>query len=258
MWIDTHCHLNLTDFEGDLQEVRRRAEEEGVEAAVIVGIDLETSRRALDLAAEDPWLVPSVGIHPHDAADLDRAALETLAEMAGSAAAVGETGLDYYRMRSPREAQREAFRSHLDLARQMKRPVVIHCRDAHGDILEDLKSAGRDISGVMHCFSGDEEFARSCLDLGLHISIAGPVTYPKSDRLREAAAAVPEDRLLLETDCPFLAPQPVRGKRNEPAYVRFTGEAVAHLRGLEPERLGEITAANARALFGIPRRREEA
>ena len=144
----------------------------------------------------------------------------------------------------------------VDLALQTEKPLVIHCRDAQADILEVLRGFGRPIRGVMHCFSGDGEFARACVALGLHLSFAGPVTYPKSDTLREVAASAPEDRILLETDCPFLAPQAVRGKKNEPSYLRFTGEMVAHLRGLEPRRLAEITARNARSLFGIENAQE--
>lgn len=256
MWIDTHCHLNLPEFDADVDAVRGRAEEDGVEAAVVVGIDLETSRLALDLAARDPWFVPVVGIHPHDAATVDGEAWAALAEMARTAAAVGETGLDCYRMRSPKEAQREAFRRQAELALHLGKPLVVHCRDAHEETLEVLEGFGREIRGVMHCFSGDAAMAGRCIDLGLHISVAGPVTYPKADRLREVARSVPDDRLLIETDCPFLPPQPVRGKRNEPAYVRFTGEMVAHVRGLDPDRLAAITTGNARALFGIADRKE--
>ena len=251
MWIDTHCHVNLPDFDADLDETIQRAREAGVEGAVVVGIDLPTSRRALEMAADHPYFTSSVGVHPHDAAGLDEKAKASLEGLAASASAIGETGLDYYRERSPRSSQKEAFRWHVDLALQLGRPVVIHCRDAQDDVLAVLRGFGRPLQGVMHCFSGDAPYARACLDLGLHISIAGPVTYPKADGLRSVVREIPEDRLLIETDCPFLPPQPVRGKRNEPAYVRFTGEKVAHLRGVEPERLGEITTRNARALFGL-------
>ena len=252
MWIDTHCHLNLDEYDEDRSAVRQRAEEEGVEAAVLVGIDVATSRRALELAADDPWLHPSVGVHPHDALTLDSDTMVEIDRMAEQAVAVGETGLDYFRMHSPMDSQRDAFRFHIETARDRQKPLVIHCREAHDDILDVLRSMGKTHRGVMHCFSGDLEFARACLALGLHISIAGPVTYPKAEALREVVPAVPVDRLLLETDCPFLAPQAVRGKRNEPSYIRFTGEMVAHLRGLETERLAEITTRNARELFGIP------
>ena len=252
MWIDTHCHLNLPEFATDNDAVRLRAREAGVDAAVLVGIDIDTSRRALEMAASESWFAPAVGIHPHDAISVNEDAVEMLAGMAGSAAAIGETGLDYYRMHSPQEPQREAFRMQIDLAIEKGKPLVIHCRDAHDDILSILKGFGRPLRGVMHCFSGEIDFARECIDLGFYISFAGPVTYPKSDALREVAASVPEDRILIETDCPFLAPQPVRGKRNEPAYIRFTGEMVAHVRGIETKRLAEITSRNARALFGLP------
>ncbi|MCZ6690368.1 MAG: TatD family hydrolase [Planctomycetota bacterium] len=252
MWIDTHCHLNLPEFDTDRDEVRRRAEEEGVDAAILVGIDLETSRRAVQLAGRDPWFTPTVGVHPHDANSMDAETVATLAELAGSAAAIGETGLDYFRMHSPQDSQRQAFRAQVDLARQLEKPLIIHCREAREDLLAILKEIGGEHRGVMHCFSGDVEFALSCLRLGLHISFAGPVTYPKSDVLREVVPEVPEDRILLETDCPFLAPQPVRGRRNEPAYVRFTGEKVAHLRGVTPEEIARVTSQNARDLFRIP------
>jgi TatD DNase family protein len=197
----------------------------------------------------------AVGIHPHDAAAADDAALARIAALARAprVVAVGEIGLDYYRDLSPRPAQGRALRVQLALAREIGKPVLLHCREAHADLLAAMASEGvPDVGGIMHCFSGDVALARRCLDLGLLISIAGPVTYPNARRLAEVVRSLGLDRLVLETDCPYLPPQPWRGKRNEPAYLPTTAARVAELTGVAPAIVAERTTANACALLRIP------
>ncbi|MBI3625736.1 MAG: TatD family hydrolase [Candidatus Rokubacteria bacterium] len=253
---DTHAHLHFPEFDGDLPAVLQRARAAGVKWILTIGTSVETSRAAVSLAEREPDIYAAVGIHPHDASEADEAAFEELQKLTESSprvVAIGETGLDLFRNLSPREVQVKVFRRQLDLARRAKKPVLIHCRDAHAETVEMLRAEGvREIGGIMHCFSGDEAVARQCLDLGLLISIAGPITYPNARKLPTVVKMVPADRLVVETDCPFLPPQPYRGKRNEPAYLPITAARVAELRGVPTDELGAQMATNALALFGIP------
>lgn len=253
---DTHAHLHFPEFASDLAEVIRRARGVGVRWMLTIGTSAETSRAAVELAEREPDIYAAVGIHPHDAAEADEAAfdeLRRLAESSRKVVAIGEIGLDFFRNLSPREVQTEVFRRQLDLARRVKKPALIHCRDAHAETLEILRAEGvTEIGGIMHCFSGDEAVARRCLDLGLLVSLAGPITYPNARKLPAVVKLVPADRLVVETDCPFLPPQPYRGKRNEPAYLPITAARVAELKGVPVDELGAQMAANALALFGIP------
>lgn len=252
--VDTHCHLYYPDFTADWEQVLARAEESGVRGMVVVGADLDSSRQAIALAAQHETCYCTVGIHPHDVLQADDTALEKIRQLALASpkcVAIGEIGLDFYRDRTPREAQLTAFARQLQLAAELDRPVVIHDRDAHEATLAQIKAAGIR-KGVMHCFSGDLDFARQCLDQGLYISISGTVTYPSNQQLREVVKNLPLERLLLETDCPYLPPVPYRGKRNEPAYTRITAEKVAEIRGLTVNDIGRITTMNAGRLFGIP------
>ena len=222
---------------------------------VTIGTDRETNGAGVDLAKRLPDVWATVGIHPHDAAevvDADFDALERLAIQEPRVVGFGEMGLDFFRNLSPPDAQRQAFRRQIDIARRVRKPLVIHCRDAHDETLALLaEERAGETGGVMHCFSGDVEIARRCLDLGLYISLAGPVTYKNARALPDVARFVPEDRLVVETDCPYLPPTPHRGKRNEPAYVALTAEHVARLRGADPEALGDRLTANAASLFRI-------
>ena len=256
MLFDTHAHLHFPEFAADLPAVLERAGAAGIRFMVTIGTDVEGSRQALALAERTPDLYAAVGIHPHDAASADEAALqeiERLALASPKVVAVGETGLDYYRNLSPRDTQARVFRFQLDLARRLDKPVLIHCREAHADALEILRQEGLPrAGGIMHCFSGDEAVARQCLDLGLLISLAGPVTYPNARKLPEVVKLAPADRLVVETDCPFLPPQPHRGKRNEPSYLPITAARVAEIKGQPPEEFGAVMARNALRLFGIP------
>ena len=251
---DTHAHLHFPEFAGDLDAVLQRARSAGVTGILTIGTDVATSRAAVALAAREPDVWAAVGIHPHDAASADEAALVDIERLASAArvVAIGETGLDFFRNLADRDTQERAFRSQLALARRVGKPVVVHCRDAHEETLALLASEGvHETGGVMHCFSGDVEIARRCLDLGLVLSLAGPVTYPKPGALPEVARMVPADKLVVETDCPFLPPQGFRGKRNEPAHVAITAGRVAELRGEPLADLAERMSANARALFRL-------
>ena len=252
---DTHAHLHFPDYADDLDAVLERARGAGVRGMVTIGTDRESNQAVVEMARRVPDVWATVGIHPHDAGDAgeaDFAEMEKLARSEAKVVGFGEMGLDFYRNLSPPEAQREVFRRQISIARELGKPLVIHCRDAHDETLAILaEERARDVGGVMHCFSGDVQIARRCLDLGLFISLAGPVTYKNARALPEVARFVPEDRLVVETDCPYLPPTPHRGKRNEPAYVALTAGFVAGLRGVSPDALGAAVTANASTLFGI-------
>jgi len=252
---DTHAHLHFPELAEDLDGVLERARAAGVTGIVTIGTDRETNPAAVALAERLDAVHATVGIHPHDAADAtpaDFEAMERLARGSAKVVALGEMGLDFFRNLSPPEAQAAVFRRQLDMARRLGRPVVIHCRDAHPEALAILaEERVREVGGVMHCFSADVEVARRCLDLGLYISLAGPVTYKNARALPEVARFVPADRLVLETDCPFLPPHPHRGRRNEPAWVAITAAHVAALRGVTLEALGPMVTDNAHRLFRI-------
>jgi TatD DNase family protein len=252
---DTHAHLHFPDFTGDLDAVLERARAAGVRGIVTIGTDRETNRAVTALAKRAPDVWATVGIHPHDAgeaAEADFEEMERLAREEPKVVGFGEMGLDFFRDLSPREAQDKVFRRQIDIARRARKPIVVHCRDAHAETLAVLgEERAGETGGVMHCFSGDVAIARRCLDLGLYISLAGPVTYKNARSLPDVARFVPGDRLVVETDCPYLPPTPHRGKRNEPAYVALTAACIAELRGADPEALGDALTANAAKLFGI-------
>jgi TatD DNase family protein len=251
---DTHAHLHFPDFAEDLPAVMGRARDAGVTGFVTIGTNVETSRGAIEMAGREADVWASVGIHPHDATEADDAAMREIERLAREprVVAIGEIGLDFFRNLSPRDVQERTFRALLEVAARVAKPVLIHCRDAHDDTLAILAEARLgDRGGLMHCFSGDVAIARRCLDLGLSISLAGPVTYPNARALPEVARFVPADRLVVETDCPYLPPQGHRGKRNEPAYLTLTAARVAELRGESLASLGATMRDNARRLFGL-------
>lgn len=253
MITDTHAHVFWTEYDGDRAEVLSRARAAGVTRMVIVGTNPETSRLAFELCARETGLFPTAGIHPHDAAAHGEASRREIAELCAreDCVAVGETGLDWFRNLSPREAQLDNFRWHLALARELALPIVVHSREAHEDTVLLLREFPG-VRGVMHCYTMGERELSPYLELGFCISFSGVVTYPKNDANRAAAKAVPDDRLLVETDCPFLAPQGRRGTRNEPALVRSVLEELARVRGVEFEALARTTSRNASRLFGLP------
>jgi TatD DNase family protein len=252
---DTHAHMHFPEFDADREAMLARARESGVRRMLTIGTDVETSQASIALAAREPDVWATVGIHPHEASQADAATLDEIERLVAEprVVAVGEIGLDYFRNLSPREDQHQAFRALIGIARRAGKPVVVHCRDAHDDVLAILaEESVSDVGGIMHCFSGDVAIARRCLDLGLLISLAGPVTYPNARALPDVARFVPADWLVVETDCPFLPPQGYRGKRNEPAYLAITAARVAELRGEPIEALAARTTTNACALLGIP------
>jgi TatD DNase family protein len=246
--VDTHCHLFLLDRQPP--EVVEAAKVAGVERMICVGVDAPTSRRSLELADSLSGVFATAGLHPHDASTLDHRMGAELEEMLHDprCVGVGETGLDHLRMRSSREDQERVFRLHIDLARETGKPLVVHVRDAWPDVLRVLEEGSAE-RVVIHCFSGDAEVARECVARGYYLSFAGNVTYPKNTHLREAVRLAPLDRLLVETDSPFLAPQKVRGSDNEPANVTITLRAIAGERGEGFETVRDATAVNAFAIF---------
>jgi TatD DNase family protein len=257
--IDSHAHIDLPEFNKDRDQVMARARERGVEAVINVGLDAGSSRRALAMVRKYDNVFMAVGCHPHEAAKMREGDLKSLAELSQDSrvVAIGEIGLDFYRNLSPRESQLEVFKKQLDLAVELKLPVVIHCRQAHKEVYDILSAwveatPGDKGRGVIHCFSGDIEMARRYIGLGFYISLAGSVTYPSAGELVGVAREVPLDRLLLETDCPFLAPQAHRGKRNEPAYIALTAEKVAGVRGSAIGAVAQAAARNAIELFRLP------
>lgn len=256
--VDTHAHLDGPRFAADLDAVLERATAAGVHTIITVACDLESSQASVALARSyahrSPQIYASVGVHPHEAHTLTPQTLEQLHQLAGheKVVAIGETGLDYFRNRSPHELQQQAFRQQIQLARQCGKPVIVHARDAHADVLEIMRSAGaHECGGVLHCFSGDLQVAQACLDMGFYLSFAGNITYPKSEELRDVVRNIPLERILVETDCPYLTPQSMRGKRNEPAYTVETAAKIAELRGLTLHDIARITSLNAYKLFGV-------
>jgi TatD DNase family protein len=246
--VDTHCHLFLIDPEP--QVVLQTARVAGVDRLICVGVDPESSRRSLELADSLEGVFATAGMHPHDAKDLDVSAGARIEELLGDprVVGVGETGLDLFRMLSPLEDQERAFRLHIDWSRESGKPLVVHVRDAWEPILRLLDDGSAE-RVVLHCFSGDESIARECAPRGYFMSFAGNVTYPRNEHLRRAALEVPRDRLLVETDSPFLAPQSLRGRDNEPANVMRTLEEIARVRDEDVEALVETTTTNAHAAF---------
>jgi TatD DNase family protein len=254
--VDSHCHLDFEDFHEDLPAVLERARGAGIVAMVCVGAggDLATAERAADLATKERDVFAAVGIHPHDAGKILPEfwpVLEKLA-LAPRVVGIGETGLDYFYDHSPRPVQREVFTRFLVLAASVDKPVICHVRDAHDDAIQILRAGPIPKSGgVLHCFSGNVAQARSYMDMGLYLSFSGVITFKKAEELREAAAFAPADRILVETDAPYLAPVPHRGRRNEPAFVAQTLEALARIRGISLSQAAETTTANAFRLFNL-------
>jgi len=227
---------------------RAFADEIGI---VTIGTNLESSREAVRLAGRHRTVWATVGVHPHDAKTVTADVLKGLEELTPDAVAIGEIGLDYYRDLSPRDVQRHAFAQQLELGRRLDLPVVLHNRESTDDLLAILREAGDTHRGVVHSFLGDRSLAEAFLDLGFHLGLGGPVTFPKNGTLREAVKGIPLDRILLETDCPYLTPVPYRGRRNEPGYVRYVAAAIGDLRGMAAEEVAAQTARNTIDLFGL-------
>lgn len=254
MLFDTHVHLNASQFAEDEEEVISRAQAEGVSMMVVVGFDKETIQGAIRIAEKYNFIYASVGWHPVDAIDMKEEDLVWIEELAShpKVVALGEMGLDYYWDKSPKDIQKEVFRKQIRLAKKVKLPIIIHNREATQDIVEILKEedAG-EVGGIMHCFSGSLETAKECIDMNFYISFGGPVTFKNAKKPKEVAAELPLEKLLIETDCPYLTPHPYRGKRNEPAYVKLVAEQIAELKGLSYEEVARQTTLNAKKIFQI-------
>lgn len=252
---DTHCHLDLEEFETDRSDVIRRAQEAGVSRLLTVAVTAESSVRTVALAESCDSIHAAVGIHPNYCSEVANDDWDRVAELTKHkrVVALGETGLDFYRDHAPREIQIDYFDRHLRLSRQLGLPFIVHTRGSEKQVLEMLREAARrgPLRGIMHSFTGDESMAAECLELGMHISFAGMVTFKKSDDLRRVAKTIPDDRLLIETDSPYLSPHPVRGGRNEPARVVHTATCLAAVRDRTVEQIAGLTTDNALRLFRI-------
>lgn len=250
---DTHCHLDDEKFSEDREEAYQRMLDSQVKRCVCVGSDLPSSRRCIDLAGKHEAIYAAAGVHPHEAKDAPPDYLDTLDSMLKEpkVVALGEIGLDYYYDFSPRDTQKKVMAEQIDLAINLDVPVIFHIRDAHGDMVDHFRSRKKLPRGIIHCFSGSAEIAKEYVRMGFYISFAGPLTFKKAPHLWEAAMVVPLDRLLVETDSPYLAPEPLRGRRNEPANVVWVLKKLAALRELPEEQMAVITWENACRIYGI-------
>jgi len=257
MLIDTHCHLDFKDFDKDRDDVIKRAAAEGVKYIINVGSSSEGSERSLELAKKYGSIFASIGIHPHDAGAVSESVMSKMRDMARDekVVAIGEVGLDYYRNSSGLDAQKSSFREFITLAAETGLPLIIHNREANADTITILREElGAKINGVMHCFSGDADFLEQCLNIGLHVSFTCNVTFKNASGLRALLKKVPMERLFLETDAPFLAPQIVRGQRNEPSYLKYLVREIAGVKGISEKEVADITTKNAVIFFGLDKK----
>jgi len=261
MLIDTHAHLDFPEFKNEVHQVLGRAVAAEVRRVLNVGVDLESSKKSVDLARKYPEIFAAVGIHPHSALDLDIEAKQQLLTIANHprVVAIGECGLDYYYLKRSsqfskypgRQQQIFCFEQMLDLSIELRLPVIIHCREAEADVYAILKSYQKDLRGVVHCFSSDWDFAKKILDLGMALSFTGNITYKKGTEVERIIAEIPLGGMMIETDCPYLAPEPYRGKRNEPAYVVRVAEEIARIKNVSLTEVEKATSKKAMSLFGI-------
>lgn len=260
MLIDTHVHLEMEDFDKDREEVINRAKDAGIDYILTVGSDIKSCRRAVELSESNPVVYASVGIHPHEVKDIDNSTYDEIRRLARvqKVVAYGEIGLDYHYDLSPRDVQRRCFREQIEIAKELKLPIIVHSREARDDTLRILEEAdAKSAGGVMHCFSGDIDMAKKSIRMGFYISFAGPVTFKKAERLKVIVKEIPIESILIETDSPYLAPEPFRGKRNEPSYLKHIAETIANLSGLTFEDVCRVTSRNAMRLLRIGRIEEE-
>ncbi|AKU30882.1 MULTISPECIES: TatD family hydrolase [Bacillus] len=254
MLFDTHAHLNAEQYNEDLEQVIERAKSEKVEKIVVVGFDRPTITRAMELIEAYDFMYAAIGWHPVDAIDMTDEDLAWIKELSQheKVVAIGEMGLDYYWDKSPKDVQKEVFRRQIALAKEVNLPIIIHNRDATEDVVTILKEEGAaEVGGIMHCFTGSLEIAKACMEMNFYISFGGPVTFKNAKKPKEVVKDIPSDRLLIETDCPYLTPAPFRGKRNEPSYVKYIAEQIAELREMSFEELAALTTENAKKVFRI-------
>ncbi len=252
MLFDTHAHLDDARFDEDREVVINMLKDEGVSLVVNIGADLKSSAQSVELSEKYDFIYASVGVHPDATDELDEDGIKKLTEWLkkDKVVAVGEIGLDYHNMGATKEVQKRWFERQLLLAKELNMPYIIHDRDAHGDVLEILKKHGY-YNGVMHCYSGSSEMAKEVTSLGMMVSFAGPVTFKNAPKAKEAAKAVPLDKLMIETDCPYLSPEPFRGKRNDSSRVRYVAEEIARLKGISFEEVARITKENGKRFYNI-------
>lgn len=254
MLIDTHAHLDFPNFDKDREIVIKRAFDEGLSAIITIGFDLNSSKKAVNISETYENIYAIIGVHPHEAKMVTKVTLDEIKRLSENrkVVGIGETGLDFYRNLSPKDRQQKVFSDFLHLSGETGLPVVIHDRDASREVIDILKRhEGVFTPGVIHCFSGDWDYAKTCMDMGFVISISGVVTFPKARTLHEVVKKLPSDRILFETDAPFLTPVPHRGKRNEPAYVKYTATECAKIREEDPEELMDVAAKNTMRIFNI-------
>ncbi|MDG5473841.1 TatD family hydrolase [Jeotgalibacillus sp. ET6] len=254
MLFDTHVHLNADQFEDDIDEVISRAMENDVEWMTVVGFDTGTIHKAMELAEKHDFIYAAVGWHPVDAIDMTEKDLNWIEELAKhpKVVAIGEMGLDYHWDKSPKDVQQDVFRKQIQLAKRVQLPIVIHNRDATQDVVDILREENAsEVGGIMHCYSGSLEIAQQCVDMNFMISLGGPVTFKNAKKPKEVAEGIDLNHLLIETDAPFLAPHPYRGKRNEPAYVKLVAEKIAEIKGISYEEVGNQTTQNAKKIFKL-------
>lgn len=254
MYIDTHVHLNADQYEDDFEDVIARALGAGVSKMIVVGFDRKTINRAMELTELYPFIYAVVGWHPVDAIDCTEEDLKWIESLAAhpKVVGIGETGLDYHWDKSPRDIQQKVFRKQIQLAKKVDLPIIIHNREATADVVRILKEEDAEkVGGIMHCFGGSVETAKECIAMNFMISLGGPVTFKNAKMPKEVAAEIPLDKLLIETDAPFLAPHPFRGKRNEPVYVTLVAEEIARLKELSVDEVAKATTANALKIFKI-------
>ena len=254
MLLDSHAHLDDKRFDDDRDHIIRNLKSNGVELVINIGADIPSSVKGVSLSEEYENIYATVGVHPHDAKDVDETTIELLRALAkkDKVVGIGEIGLDYHYDNSPRDVQRKWFREQIKLAKELKLPIVVHEREASEDVYNILKEeSDENLTGVIHCFSGSLEMAREYIKMGFYISFAGPVTFKNAKKPKEVASEIPLDKILIETDSPYLTPEPYRGKRNDPTYVRYVAETIARLKDISYEEIVEATSKNAKKLFGI-------
>jgi len=251
--VDTHAHIHMSQFKMDRDSIIENFEKEGIAFIVEVGVDLKSSKKAIKLAYDNQKIFSAVGIHPHDVKDIKSEVLEELEKLAklSRVVAIGEIGLDYYRNLSPRELQKRYFIEQIKIAKKLDKPIIVHIRDAYDDALDILKEHAKELRVVIHSFSGDINDARVALSLGFFLGIGGPVTFKNAHKLREIVKEIPLDFILSETDCPYLTPEPFRGRRNEPKYVRYVIEKIAQIKGLDIELVANQILENSKKFFNI-------